>query len=403
MSRLGYSKKYYTVDMTKDFTIIVRAIYLLFFITFFFCKLLYHKALFGKRKCRQTFAKRYNIGTIRLMKTEFSKKIKVSALISIYLVARLYQSWEAAFRSDVFADINKVDTNIVAVLVDKDLYSNTNFKNSLERYTTQYIQSKISNSKAVVFPLDTTTVNSRDIAKLLESLYYDGIEEEPSTLEGVILVGDKVPLPVVNDKGAVFPTVLPYTDFDDPKFYRDPNTQYFIPNGVAKAQPEVRHSVINLESNVSDYVVYFQKLKTYHQNPSNYAGDRVWHEDFIDQKESYNDLNLVSYMNKFLFAEDIAYHRYNPLLIDFLNDKESQKTHDLVSGLASLTGESGSYANQVGDVFSGLMAQYTNNSGSTSDQVPTVFVDDALEGFQKSYSDLYGVTSTARTRDNILA
>ena len=161
--------------------------------------------------------------------------------------------------------------------------------------------------------------------------------------------------------------------------------------------------LIQLGAILAILLVYFQKLKTYHQNPSNYAGDRVWHEDFIDQKESYNDLNLVSYMNKFLFAEDIAYHRYNPLLIDFLNDKESQKTHDLVSGLASLTGESGSYANQVGDVFSGLMAQYTNNSGSTSDQVPTVFVDDALEGFQKSYSDLYGVTSTARTRDNILA
>ena len=74
------------------------------------------------------------------------------------------------------------------MLVDKDLYSNTNLKNSLERYTTQYIQQKISNSKAVVFPLDTTVVKSRDIAKLLENLYYDGIEEEPSTLEGVVLV-----------------------------------------------------------------------------------------------------------------------------------------------------------------------------------------------------------------------
>ena len=74
------------------------------------------------------------------------------------------------------------------MLVDKDLYSNKNLKNSLERYTTQYIQQKISNSKAVVFPLDTTVVKSRDIAKLLENLYYDGIEEEPSTLEGVVLV-----------------------------------------------------------------------------------------------------------------------------------------------------------------------------------------------------------------------
>ena len=146
----------------------------------------------------------------------------------------------------------------------------------------------------------------------------------------MILIGDKIPLPVVNDNGAIFPTILPYTDFDDPKFYRDAKIQYFLPNGVAKAQPEVRHSVINLESNVSDYVVYFQKLKSYYQNPSSYVGDRVWYEDFIDQKGSYNDLNLVSYMNKFLFAEDLAYHRYNPLLIDFLNQKESQKKDELM-------------------------------------------------------------------------
>lgn len=315
----------------------------------------------------------------------------------------MYQSWEAAFRSDVFANINKVDTNIVAVLVDKDLYTNTNLRNSLERYTTQYIQSKISNSKAVIFPLDTTLVTSRDIAKLLDNLYYGGIEKEPSTLEGVILVGDKIPLPVVNDNGAIFPTIFPYTDFDDPKFYRDPNTQYFLPNGVAKAQPEVRHSIINLEWNVSDYVVYFQKLKSYHQNPNNYVWDRIWYEDFIDQKESYNDLNLVSYMNKFLFAEDLAYHRYNPLLVDLLNMKEDEKTNNLIGWLAWLTWAEGSYANEVGAVFSWLMAEYTATETSSSDQIPTVFVDDALQGFQKSYSDLYGITSTARMRDNILA
>ena len=278
------------------------------------------------------------------MNSGFSKKAKVSLLLIIYLVAWLYQSWEVLFRNDVFANINKVETHIVAVLVDKDLYSNPALKNSLERYTTQYIQSQISNSKAVIFPLDTTVVKSRDIAKLLENLYYEGVEKEPSVLDGVILIGDKIPLPVVDDKGAVFPTILPYTDFDNPKFYRDPTTQYFLPNGVPKAQPEIRHSIINLESNASDYVIYFQKLKSYYQNPQAYIGDRVWYEDFINQKKSYNDLNLVSYMNKFLFAEDIAYHRYNPLLIDLFNTKESDKKNDLIGDLASMTGESGSYA-----------------------------------------------------------
>lgn len=271
------------------------------------------------------------------MKTEISKKIKVIVLVVIYLITWLYQSWEVLLRNDVFANITKVENHIVAVFVDKDLYSNTSLKNSLERYTTQYIQSQISNSKAVLFPIDTQVVKSWDIVKLLESLYYDGIEKEPSSLDGVILIGDKIPLPVVNDDGAFFPTVLPYTDFDDPKFFWDPATEYFLPNGVAKAQPEIRHSIINLESNASDYIVYFQKLKSYYQNPEAYVGDKVWYEDFIDQKKSYNDLNLSSYMNKFLFAEDLAYHRYNPLLIDLLNNKESKKKNELVGNLSSMT------------------------------------------------------------------
>ena len=306
-------------------------------------------------------------------------------------------------QSDIFANERKATTNIVALLIDKDLYTN-DLKNSVDRYATNYIQQKISNSKAIIFPINTDSIKARDIAKMIENIYYDGVENTPTTLQWVILIWDKIPLPVVNDNWAIFPTILPYTDFDDPKYYRDPESQFFVPNNVPKAQAELWQSMINIGSQQSDYVAFFEKLKQYHNNPTAYIGDKVWYDDFVDQQASFNKTNLPSYINKFLFAEDLAYHRYNPLLIDLRNKKNNKKTSDLTQNLANLTGASGSYANQIWSVFSWLLAEYNNNSWAASaNQIPTVFVDDSLKWFQKSYQDLYGITSTARMRDNVLS
>lgn len=341
------------------------------------------------------------MNTIRLMNSEYSLKAKVIVLLIVYVIARLYQSTVSWWSSDAFANLKKPDTNIVALIVDKQLYADGQVEKLIERYARDYIQQRISNSKAVIFPIDTKVVQAWDIARMLENLYLDGVEKEPSTLEGVILIGDQVPLPIVNDKGAIFPSLFPYTDFDQPKFYRDPDSQYFIPNGIPNAQAEVRHGVIKLDGSVSDYVHFFKKLQQYVAQPTHYVGDRMWYDDFIDQKQSYNDLARTSYLNNFVFAEDIGYHRYNPLMIDLLNQRENAKNADLVGELASLQGSSGSYASQVGQVFSEFMADSPTELGSDTMQISTVFVDDALQGFQKKYSDLYGVTSRVRMRDNV--
>ena len=332
-----------------------------------------------------------------------SLKFKVYGLLTVYILAWFMQSWMPFFQSDIFANERKATTNIVALIVDKNLYSGT-LKNSIDRYATNYIQQKISNSRAVIFPINTETIKARDITKMLENIYHEGVEKEPSTLQWVILIGSKVPLPVVNDNGAIFPTILPYTDFVDPKYYRDPSTQFFVPNNVPKSQAEIRQSMINIGEQSDKYIAFFEKLKQYNVNPTTYIGNKIWYDDFIDQQASFNTLNLPNYINKFIFAEDIAYHRYNPILIDFFNKKNNQRTQTITQNLWNLTGESGSYANQIGNVFSWLLANYNSNSwGASTNQIPTVFVDDALKGFQKSYQELYGVTSTARMRDNVLA
>jgi len=120
--------------------------------------------------------------------------------------------------------------------------------------------------------------------------------------------------------------------------------------------------MINVGSQSEEYLAFFEKLKQYNTNPIAYIGNKVWYDDFIDQQASFNKLNLPNYINKFIFAEDIAYHRYNPVLIDFFNKKNNQRTQTITENLSNLTGESGSYANQIGGVFSGLLANYNSNS-----------------------------------------
>jgi hypothetical protein len=174
-----------------------------------------------------------------------SLTLKIYGLLTVYMLAWFMQSWLPFFQSDIFANERKATSNIVALMVDKDLY-NGSLKNSIDRYASNYIQQKISNSKAVIFPLDTKAIKAWDITKMLENIYYDGIEKTPTTLKGVILIGNNIPLPVVNDKGTIFPSIFPYTDFDDPKYYRDPKTQFFVPNNISKAQAEIRQSMINV-------------------------------------------------------------------------------------------------------------------------------------------------------------
>lgn len=330
------------------------------------------------------------------MKYPLALRAKVLVLITIYVITWIFQSLPMALQSDAFANIKKVDTNLVAVLVDRELYDHGDFQNRLQRYTTQYIQSKISNSKAIVFPVDTKVVQAHEIAKMLESLYFDGIQKEPSTLEGIILVGANFPLPVVKDEQAIFPTIFPYTDFDQPKFYRDPTSQYFVPNGVDYAQPEVWHSHIHLGSAVSDYVAFFDKLKNYHTNPNDFVGDNIWYDDFIAQKESFNPEALDSYINKQLFAEDVGNHRYATFLVDFFNQQQNKKTTSLIEEMGQFAD-----ANSAAD-YAAIKEGLNEFSTANNLAVPTLMIAKALQGQFKLYSELYPTTARTAVRDNVI-
>ncbi|MEI6672311.1 MAG: hypothetical protein WCL02_02895 [bacterium] len=71
----------------------------------------------------------------------------------------------------VYAAENPSTTNLVAVFVDKNIYKD--IQANLVRYTTTYIQKKIANSKAVVLPIDTTTLKAHEISQILENMYFE--------------------------------------------------------------------------------------------------------------------------------------------------------------------------------------------------------------------------------------
>lgn len=74
-------------------------------------------------------------------------------------------------------------TNLVAILVDDALYTNTAVKEKVDAYAQSYIQQRLPNTKAIILPLDTKTIMSWDIVKLLENMYFGGVKDAPSQLQ----------------------------------------------------------------------------------------------------------------------------------------------------------------------------------------------------------------------------
>jgi len=60
---------------------------------------------------------------------------------------------------------------LVAVFVDKDVYQNS--KSSIEWYATDYIQQRVSNSKAIVLPINIQNFKAIDLVRMLENMYFD--------------------------------------------------------------------------------------------------------------------------------------------------------------------------------------------------------------------------------------
>jgi hypothetical protein len=67
------------------------------------------------------------------------------------------------------------------------------------------------------------------------------------------------------------------------------------------------------------FTKFFEKLKKYHANPTEYATGEVRYDDYEMMQESFSNELLDEYINMLLFAEDVSYKRINSALTDILN------------------------------------------------------------------------------------
>ena len=99
------------------------------------------------------------------------KRPLIGIVLVVYALSYFFQS---LLFTPIFAENPVKKTHLVAVIVDKDIYKNS--ESDIKWYASQYIQSRISDSKAIVLPIDTKNFVAKDIVALLENMYFDGVK-----------------------------------------------------------------------------------------------------------------------------------------------------------------------------------------------------------------------------------
>jgi len=275
------------------------------------------------------------------------------------------------------------NANFVAIFVEEDLYDG--IKWDIERYAKTYIQQQISNSKALVFPINVSWdgwFSAKSIVRILENIYFWGLDSQASSLNWIVLVWD-IPLPVVNYDSFIYPSIYPYVDFEEQQFIYDADTDYFIFNGNKSAQPDIWHWILQFD-NKEDYKSFFDKLRKYYQNPVAFVDKKIWYDDFVANKKFFSSTNLNAYINNFIFVEDISNRRYTNLMLDLLKGNHNSEN------LATLSNVPNSEALDT----SSLTTVETNT-------VPTMLLQSSISQFLKQYNDLFSVSYMARIRDNV--
>ena len=326
-----------------------------------------------------------------------SRKISIRTFVSLYAISYILQSFFFVNRKNVYAAETTSLTNIVAVLVDKDIYPNN--QQDIQRYTTQYIQKKLNNTKAIVLPINTKNIKAFEISKMLENIYFDGIKEQPSKLIWIVLIGN-IPLPVVQDNGYIYPSIFPYVDFEKQQFIFDPNKNFFVPNNNPNGQAEIRHGIINFSSG-EDYHKYFEKLKTYYQSPEKFVDAKIRYDDLIGTKQFFVPENVNYYINNQLFAEDKWYHRYTNLLFNTLKSDHNTTVESIGSTLENdLKGE----GTELEDYGKRIQEQQTQAQKQVKDiqtTIPTSLLSKSIKEISKTYDGIINNKMLAKMKENV--
>ena len=330
-----------------------------------------------------------------------NKKILVLIILGIYLITNFFQSMiysgNKVYAARNQLSENQIDyTNIVAIIVDDTIYDN--LKNDIQRYATDYIQgdtrnkyNSISNSQALIFPINTENFSPKNITQLLENMYFGWIDWKTSRLVWLVLIWD-IPLPVVNQNWYIYPTIYPYVDFEEQKFIWDEESQYFVYNNNPNWQAEIWHWMINFDT-IDEYKDYYEKLREYWDNPSSFVDKAIWYEDFIGNTRYFNDNSLNAYLNNFIFAEDLWYHRYSDLMVKVLQWQRNKEMSEFLEEFNEVFPDS---------EWTGLDAAMAALSSSTDMNTPTMQIKAVIDNwYLDGYTSLFGQKYLKIISDNV--
>ncbi len=107
------------------------------------------------------------------------KKFCLLSTVFIYCASFLLQSNLFLFQTWA-KEKNEPLVNIVTILVDNRIYKG--ISDDLKWYATNYVQQKLSDTKALVIPLDLTKIHAYDIYRMMENIYFDGLKDVNSSL-----------------------------------------------------------------------------------------------------------------------------------------------------------------------------------------------------------------------------
>ena len=319
------------------------------------------------------------------------KKIWIISTLFVYFVSFFLQSNFLFFQTRA-AEKNVPRVNIVAVLVDSKIYNW--IRGGLNRYASEYIPSKLSDTKALVMPLDLDNISAYDIHRMLENVYFDWLENVNSSLIGLVMVWD-IPLPVVNQDWYIFPTVYPYVDFEKQKYVWDSESKYFVPNGNIWGQAEIWHWLINYWNQIDAYNEFFVKIQNYVEDPDEFIWDSIWYEDIIASKEWFLDQSFPYYRNKIMFWEDIWYQRYSPLMRKMFSDESIDDSLEIVWELEWALGTTFEWTDSETVWLLKSQKESVHSSKLVEQEIKTSYLAD--------YSEIFSKNNLSLMRENIFA
>jgi len=271
--------------------------------------------------------------------------VLVSLLATMLPLAPMVEAIEASRARpggglETIKQVGAVDTiyGLVAILVDEETWEartsgsgefsylgNTKLSEKVETYA-EDVQSALPWTKSMIITVsdDDTTP---DIHKMLERLYLEGDPNDDDTtqLTGVVVIGEGVPLPVVNKNEHRFLSMLPYTDFTEPSYILNEENLDFLPNQEAQnRQSEVWHGLIVPPLDGQDGYdllgAYFEKNHAFHEEDELYTtfDEKVFVGDFVTEEATINSVSFASYQRFLDIWEEIAFYHYSSGLLENL-------------------------------------------------------------------------------------